>query len=160
MAIRIFEPSILKAQGALLDLIGLYRRGGHQSELKLSADYQVLLRWQTSPLAGLPSEPFKIWRRPARPFAEAKKIRYEVINVDAFLPANAASLTVVQFAQPLASVRLQIKADNPGIARWADVWRAHAGIAGVHTIPATGRRGNHCHGVSFATDYQPGADQC
>lgn len=116
MAIRIFEPSILKAQGALLDLIGLYRRGGHQSELKLSADYQVLLRWQTSPLAGLPSEPFKIWRRPARPFAEAKKIRYEVINVDAFLPANAASLTVVQFAKPLASVSLQIKADNPGIA--------------------------------------------
>lgn len=115
MAIRIFEPNILKAQGALLDLTLLARQTGSGIPKGEKAQRKLLLRWQTSPAAGLPSEPFKVWRRPARPFAEPKKVRYEVITVDAFLPANVPQLAVIQFAQPLASVSLQISANQSGI---------------------------------------------
>lgn len=116
MAIRIFEPNILKAQGAVLDLESLFRLTGAGVPKEEKSRRKLLLRWQTSPAAGLPSEPFKVWRRPARPFAEPQKVRYEVINVASFLPSNAPELSVVQFAQPLASVSIQIKAKQAGIA--------------------------------------------
>jgi hypothetical protein len=41
--------------------------------------YGVYLRWQVDPAVGLPSEPFKVWRRPAIPL-----LAYEEIPVRAF----------------------------------------------------------------------------
>ncbi|MCB5185577.1 hypothetical protein LG201_10220 [Methylobacillus gramineus] len=115
MAIRIYDPSILKAQGALLDLSALIRQRKMVFAYEIKQPRSLLLRWQTSPAAGLPSEPFKVWRRPAQALGEQYAVQYEVISLGS-LGFNAQ---IIQFDAPLASVSLNVfsrKGGNVSIA--------------------------------------------
>ncbi|MBU1378541.1 MAG: hypothetical protein KKE02_15330 [Alphaproteobacteria bacterium] len=111
MAIRIFDQSILNAQGALLDMTSLLRQRGGQ-ELMLSDRFSrkgrsLFLRWQTAPGAGLPTEPFKVWRRPAMPLGAHKPVGFEVI---AFPPL----MQIIQFDEALASASLVVHSASGG----------------------------------------------
>ena len=106
MVTRIYDPSILKAQGALLDLTRLIRqRGGQPFIAGVAAIKQrlLLLRWQTNPSVGIPTEPFKIWRRPAIPFAQPHPVTFEEFALFPF--------RVIQFDEPLASVDITVHGD-------------------------------------------------
>lgn len=108
MVTRIFDSRILTAQGALVDFMALARQQGRlsRSVIAESKRRSVLLRWQTAPDAGLPSEPFKIWRRPAMPLAEERGVEFEDHS---FWP-----FTVLQFEEPLASVRITVRSSGGG----------------------------------------------
>lgn len=105
MAIRIYDPGILTAQGALVDLATIARQRGGQFPGAFAANVRkgrvLFLRWQTSPAAGLPSEPFKVWRRPALPLADHGSVGFEAIELS---PVEK----IIQFDEPLASVRLTV----------------------------------------------------
>jgi hypothetical protein len=110
MAIRIFDQAILNAQGALVDLNALSRQpdGVHVAALAAPRKARALfLRWQTSPGAGLPSEPFKVWRRPAFPFGDHHPVGHEILFLTPLVE-------VIQFDVPLASVRLTVHSNAGG----------------------------------------------
>ncbi len=67
----------------------------------------LFLRWQTSPSAGLPSEPFKVWRRPALPLGKHEAVGFEVIQ---FPPL----MRIIQFDEALASVSLVVHSSSGG----------------------------------------------
>ena len=77
MAARIFDPTAFRGQGGLITFGALL--GGHAAakpdgfpDLKDLSNkvLSVYLRWQVNPRIGLPSEPFKVWRRPAMPLGQ------------------------------------------------------------------------------------------
>lgn len=106
---RIYDQAILNAQGALVDFNLLMRRQGVPMPPTTSVPKRrsLLLRWQTSPGAGLPSEPFKVWRRPALPLGQPHAVAYEELGLPPFT-------RVIQFEQPLASVRLTVHSSAGG----------------------------------------------
>ncbi|WP_375176858.1 hypothetical protein [Marinobacter mobilis] len=104
MAARIFDQTVFRGQGALITLGSLI--GGHAAanpekfpDLKDfgSRAVSIFLRWQVNPQIGLPSEPFKVWRRPATPLAKDTDIASSLIP----LPPLG---TVVVFEKPMVSV--------------------------------------------------------
>lgn len=105
MAPRIYDQTLFRGQGALITfgalLTGQPAFGGLVADLKDRA-VSIYLRWQVNPLLGLPSEPFRVWRRPAMPLGEEAEIAAEVIP----LPPLGR---VVSFAEPLASVSLEVR---------------------------------------------------
>jgi hypothetical protein len=111
MADRILNPQILNAKGALIDFAAIAVPMGRKKELEaiksqLKTSRALFLRWTVNPLAGLPSEPFKVWRRPATPLAEEKAVQAEVVQ----LPPLYALL---QFPEPMASISLFLRAPAP-----------------------------------------------
>ncbi|PXX91833.1 hypothetical protein DIT71_08235 [Marinobacter vulgaris] len=104
MAARIFDQTLFRGQGALITLGSLL--GGHAAanpdkfpDLKDfgSRAVSIFLRWQVNPEIGLPSEPFKVWRRPATPLTKDTDIAWSLIP----LPPLG---TVVAFEEPMLSV--------------------------------------------------------
>lgn len=114
MATRIYDPAILNAQGALVDFTALLRqRGGVNPNIGAATMVPpkrraLLLRWQTSPAAGLPSEPFKVWRRPATPLGQPHPVGYEEL-------ALPPLFRIIQFDAPLASARLTVHSSAGGM---------------------------------------------
>ena len=111
MAIRIYDPGLFTAQGAVLDLIALMRQQGRQRIAATTGSDKarvLYLRWQTSPEVGLPSEPFKVWRRPALPLGEHHPVGFEQFQIQPLFQ-------VIQFDQPLASVSLQVESSAGGL---------------------------------------------
>lgn len=107
MTTRIFDAQILNAQGALVDFTALMRQQGRGNfavaDIKRRS---LLLRWQTSPAVGLPTEPFKVWRRPALPLAQDREVEFDDLS---FWP-----YTILQFAEPLASARIIVHSNTGG----------------------------------------------
>ncbi len=114
MATRIFNQSQFRGEGALITQGSLFAghttKSGRFSGLAErdpkdygSAPVAIFLRWQVNPVLGLPSEPFKIWRRPATPLAPEKEIEASTV---AMPPLGY----VVQFSEPHVSVTAGIKA--------------------------------------------------
>lgn len=108
MAVRIYDPTVLKAQGALVDFTALLRQLGHSAagaigDRKLR---RLLLRWQTNPGVGLPTEPFKVWRRPAMPVGQLHPVGFEVLPIPFY--------TVIQFDTPLAAVGIRLESSVGG----------------------------------------------
>ncbi len=79
MVARIFDPTLFRGQGALMTLramagprklpgaeLSTTHLGSNSKDRALS----VFLRWQLNPDIGMPSEPFKVWRRPAMPLGD------------------------------------------------------------------------------------------
>lgn len=69
--------------------------------------FSVFLRWQLNPSVGLPSEPFKVWRRIAFPLL-SKPVAAMAQKLD--LPPLG---TVHQFFEPMMSVNVTIKSNGP-----------------------------------------------
>src|SRR5690606_6515245 len=66
MVQRIFDQTVFRGQGALMTqslLAGKTWAVDRREERE--KPFAVFLRWQLNPSIGLPSEPFKVWRRPA-----------------------------------------------------------------------------------------------
>jgi hypothetical protein len=107
MAIRIYDPTVLKAQGALVDFMTMLRQragaAGTTHDIKLR---RLLLRWQTNPGVGLPTEPFKVWRRPALPVGQLHPVGFEVLPIPFY--------TVIQFDTPLAAVGMRLESAAGG----------------------------------------------
>lgn len=124
MTTRILDPFVFTAQGALItigDLLGAHLDAGvfptaeglqeipdatrdtmREQQGRVLMTY---LRWQVSPEIGLPSEPFKVWRRPALPMGEVVEARPQEIS----LGPNAR---LYQFDQPMMSVDIALQAGN------------------------------------------------
>ncbi len=109
MTTRIYDPSILNAQGALLDLTALLRQRGDASTFSAVTlkRRSLLLRWQTNPAVGLPSEPFKVWRRPALPLGKPETVAFEELTLPPFFK-------ILQFDTPLSVVRLTVHSSAGG----------------------------------------------
>lgn len=105
MAPRIYDQTLFRGQGALITfgalLTGHPDLGGLVADLKDRA-VSIYLRWQVNPMLGLPSEPFRVWRRPAMPLGDEAEIAADVIP----LPPLGR---VVAFAEPLASVSMEVQ---------------------------------------------------
>ncbi|WP_282063291.1 hypothetical protein [Roseobacter litoralis] len=71
--------------------------------------FSVFLRWQLNPSVGLPSEPFKVWRRIAFPLLP--KPVATPVRKTAMPPLG----TVHQFFQPMMSVNVTIKSNGPAL---------------------------------------------
>ncbi|MET0251571.1 MAG: hypothetical protein ABW203_05265 [Novosphingobium sp.] len=110
MATRIYDPAILNAQGALVDLNQIAKQQGLPLPGVPGATVPrrrfLLLRWQTSPGVGLPTEPFKVWRRPATPLAMPHAVAFEDLGFPPF--------KIIQFDVPLAAVRITVHSNSGG----------------------------------------------
>lgn len=74
---RIFNTNRFMARGAIITLGSMLKH--HVSSPRFpkldlkdfgSVNVAIFLRWSVNPRLGLPSEPFKVWRRPALPFSQ------------------------------------------------------------------------------------------
>lgn len=111
MADRILNPQILNAKGALIDFAAIAEPMGRKKELeaiksRLKTSRALFLRWTVNPQAGLPSEPFKVWRRPAMPLAKEKDLQAEVVQLPPLF-------TLLQFPEPMASISLFLRTPAP-----------------------------------------------
>jgi len=115
MASRIFDPTLFRGQGALMTLramAGPRKLSDLSTSLTHAEDNRdralsVYLRWQLNPKIGMPSEPFKVWRRPAIPLAGEIK---QSTSSFAFPPLGR----VVVFSEPMISFTATIKAGASG----------------------------------------------
>ncbi|MBN1240992.1 MAG: hypothetical protein JXB36_21010 [Gammaproteobacteria bacterium] len=150
MAGRIFDQTLFRGQGALMTLASIAagheaggRAPGSSAPNVTSVDFgrkplAVFLRWQLNPAIGLPSEPFKVWRRPAVPLGQETTISATTFA----LPPIGH---VVQFSEPYFSVTAEVRAD--ATPRTVLVVPLAGGIGlesmlGVHRfdLPANGQR--------------------
>ncbi len=108
MSTRIYDAALLNAQGVLVDLNTLERQQGRKqpSTIMVPKRRVLFLRWQTSPAIGIPTEPFKVWRRPALPLGDSHAVKFEELG---FPPYR-----IIQFAVPLASVRVTVHSSAGG----------------------------------------------
>lgn len=113
---RIFNPGRFRGQGALITLGSLIGQhvgtpGFPDIDLKDfgSRPFAIFLRWQVNPVIGLPSEPFKVWRRPALPLSqEEPTVEHEVIRVP---PLG----TVYQFTKPHSVIEVSLNSSGAAI---------------------------------------------
>lgn len=72
--------------------------------------FSVFLRWQLNPSVGLPTEPFKVWRR----------IAFPLLPEPVAAPAQRLELpplgTVYQFFEPMMSISVTVKSSGPALA--------------------------------------------
>ncbi|WP_299046102.1 hypothetical protein [uncultured Tateyamaria sp.] len=69
----------------------------------------VFLRWQLNPGVGMPSEPFKVWRRVAFPLLQDPT---PAVATPTALPPLG---TVYQFAEPVMSIVVRVKSVGPAL---------------------------------------------
>lgn len=109
--IRIHDPAVLHAQGALVDLSALQK-----PVITIAVPERrrrLFLRWQTAPAVGLPTEPFKVWRRPAFPLGKLGPVAFERIRVGGIFASD--EVVILQFAEPLAAVSLVVVTAGGGL---------------------------------------------
>lgn len=108
MATRIYDPQRFTAQGALVDLNTLLRQRGDRTPPNVSVPKRrsLLLRWQTSAEIGIPSGPFKVWRRPALPLLQPQPVAFEGLSFPPF--------KIIQFDVPLCDVRITVHSSAGG----------------------------------------------
>ena len=88
MAQRVVDPHKLLMMGAVVDWATVFRRqpqtAAQPASLakarKLGGARIVQLRWLTAESIGLPTEPFKVWRRPSLPFESEKGIEAQTVD--------------------------------------------------------------------------------
>ncbi len=112
MVARIFDPGVFRGQGALIDFAALSRphqngrNPGTVDPVYLKGQRAaIFLRWQLNPRVGMPSEPFKVWRRPAAQMLKEQSIPYQMIG----LPPVGH---VIVFDQPVVSFTLNLGAGS------------------------------------------------
>ncbi len=101
---RIFDPHLFKGQGALVDLLPILNAhleasGGDAIDpFDFGSQFRsIFLRWQVNPEIGMPSEPFKVWRRMATPLGDHFKHQGTVVA----LPPIGH---VLNFDEPVVSI--------------------------------------------------------
>ncbi len=110
---RVIDPNKLLLLGAVTDWLAVYRRHLERvrtpkelaASRKLSTTRMVQLRWLLTPAIGYPTEPFKVWRRPALPVQG--EIAVETTSVDIL------GLRVLVLKRPQVFVRVGLQATGP-----------------------------------------------
>ncbi len=143
MAHRIVDPTRLLLTGGLIDWTAVFRQQAANKlkarspadiarERELKGTRMVQLRWLTAEGVGLPTEPFKVWRRPSLPFEGEKP----------FDPPTTTffGLTLRVFDAPRLTVRLHMSTANPGGGSVIAFSGAPlgSGIVGSHVLNAAG----------------------
>jgi hypothetical protein len=111
---RIVDPNRFILLGAVTDWLAVYRRyvgrvptpSAIQRERKLERERIVQLRWITSPALGYPTEPFKVWRRPAQPLGGEKKLAWKSLDL--------LGMRVLVLERPQVFVRVGIQVNTAG----------------------------------------------
>lgn len=111
---RIVDPTKFVLLGAVTDWLTAYRRQVEQArspkeiaaERKLSLARIVQLRWLMAPELGYPTEPFRVWRRPAMPMQIEKAVGFRVTGL--------FTLRFVVLDRPMVFVRVQLNAPSAG----------------------------------------------
>ena len=147
---RLFDPTLFRGQGALIPALSRSSAAvfpgttaAADTPIGLSSTHQgtapaIYLRWQRNPALGLPSEPFKVWRRPAVPLGQEARINPQIIP----LPPVGQ---VVVFDEPMVSfsetIQIGATAKTVVILPLAD-GVGFENIVGVltFTLPANGSR--------------------
>ncbi|MBD1874506.1 hypothetical protein H6F75_13520 [Nodosilinea sp. FACHB-131] len=115
---RIIDPDRLMLMGAVVDWSTVRRRQVQSPRAEAIAgqrnifDWQgkittrlVQLRWLVNPKeAGYPTEPFRVWRRPAIPMAKEREITPQVLNATGF--------RVITWDEPQAMIRARFDVLN------------------------------------------------
>lgn len=111
MAARIVDPSRFLLLGALIDWSEWYALQGPgaptpdtiaRKQRGLGSPRTLHLRWVTAPGLGCPTEPFRVWRRPAAPPSPESVIAYSEASLWP-LPERT-----IAFARPYALVQARI----------------------------------------------------
>jgi hypothetical protein len=111
---RLVDPNKLLLVGAITDWLGVYRRHIERvrspkeimAERKLERARIVQLRWLLAPKVGYPTEPFRVWRRPATPVKGETKLSWSELNL--------IGLHVIVFDRPQVFVRLSFQSTGGG----------------------------------------------
>lgn len=124
---RFFNPYLFRGQGGLITANAMlgpfanedgrvippgselnpFRQPGFDLKDFGNTALAVFLRWQLNPSVGLPSEPFKVWRRLAMPLFEEMS------------PATAEHIVVpplgdvYQFSEPFSLITVQVRSTGP-----------------------------------------------
>ena len=88
MAQRTVDPHQMLLMGAVVDWTTVFRRqpqtatppGKIAEARKLAGTRIVQLRWLTAESVGIPTEPFKVWRRPSLPFESEKGFEAQTVD--------------------------------------------------------------------------------
>jgi hypothetical protein len=111
---RLVDPHKFLLLGAITDWLGVYRRHIERvrspkeimARRKLERARIVQLRWLIAPGVGYPTEPFKVWRRPAVPVKGEVTVSFSELNL--------IGIHVVVFDRPQVFVRLTIQSTSGG----------------------------------------------
>lgn len=134
MADLIVDPSRFLLLGAVTDWLTVFRRHVQRasqprdiaSARKLALTRLVQLRWVTAPEIGYPTEPFRVWRRPALPMEGEKPVEWT--------PRNLFGFRILAFSRPQLYVRMLINSSGGGtVAAYAGAPFASAAVD-VHTL--------------------------
>src|ERR1044072_4100621 len=138
MTARIIDPQRLLLSGAVVEwrLVGRrHKMGGPADELAKKWGISTLvvqLRWLLSPDIGLPTEAFKVWRRPSRPMEKEAELHPHflrtifgwsayvldspVVYLNAQFQVNSANVMVMAYAgAPFSSALIDGKVIANGI---------------------------------------------
>jgi hypothetical protein len=111
---RVVDPTKFMLLGAVTDWLTVYRRQIDHAptpkeiaaQRKLERLRIVQLRWLIAPALGYPTEPFRVWRRPAMPMQVEVPVNYTQTNL--------FTLRFIVLERPMVFVRLQLNASAPG----------------------------------------------
>lgn len=111
---RIVDPNKFVLLGAVTDWLTVYRRHAQSArppkeiaaERKLELTRIVQLRWLTAPDLGYPTEPFRVWRRPAMPVQSEKPVTYST--------THWFTLRMAVLERPMVFVRARFNAPSAG----------------------------------------------
>lgn len=111
---RTVDPTRFVLLGAVTDWLAVYRRQIERArspkeiaaERKLERARIVQLRWLVAPSLGYPTEPFRVWRRPAMPMQVEAPVGYTQTNL--------FTMRLVVLNRPMVFLRLQLNAGTAG----------------------------------------------
>lgn len=114
---RIVDPNQFMLLGAVTDWAAINRWRSTRNlavappknilqERGLKSARLVQLRWLMTPALGYPTEPFKVWRRPAAPMQGERVVSWEVVNM--------FGMAIVNFDRPRVFVRVNLQGSSGG----------------------------------------------
>ena len=111
---RVVDPTKFMLLGAVTDWLAAYRRQIEHApspkeiaaQRKLERLRIVQLRWLVAPALGYPTEPFRVWRRPAMPMQVEAPVDYTQTNL--------FTMRFLVLGRPMVFVRLQHNPGAPG----------------------------------------------
>ncbi|MBD2103993.1 hypothetical protein [Leptolyngbya sp. FACHB-261] len=126
---RIIDPDRFVLLGTLIDWAAVRRRHLNEPRAEQLARQRqistkiVQLRWLVHPELGYPTEPFKVWRRPALPLQLEKAITPEILN-------TSFGFRVIKWDEPQVFIRarFQVSGSNASVVAYAGAPFASAAV--------------------------------
>lgn len=132
---RFVDPDRFVLLAGVVDWLAESRRFGRGVSATMIAERRRIktrvaqLRWTLSPQVGLPTEPFKVWRRPALPAP-----RENAVAVQTLFPLPGWTLHVLPFDAALLRVRFNVSSPSGAIVialAQPNLFSAHIGLQAI-----------------------------